>query len=135
MPITWQSVQVASTQRTQLLDITDAVARACQGKQAGDGLALVYCPHTTAGVLIQEAEPGLMRDLETWLARAVPDDTGYHHDRIDDNATSHLRAVVAGASVIVPVRKGRLTLGTWQRILFVELDGPRRREVHVGIVV
>ncbi len=134
MPITWQTVHVASTQRTQLLDITDAVVRACQGERAGDALALVYCPHTTAGVLIQEAEPGLLHDLETWLSRAVPDEGGYRHDRVDDNAASHLRAVVAGASVIVPIRKGRLALGTWQRILFVELDGPRRREVSVGVI-
>ncbi len=133
MPIKWQTVNVTSAQRTQLLDITDAVARACRDADA-DGLAVVYCPHTTAGVLIQEAEPGLMHDLEAWLARAVPEDAGYRHDRVDDNATSHLRAVVAGASVIIPVRGGRLRLGTWQRVLFVELDGPRRREVDVGVV-
>lgn len=138
----WQSVPVVSRQHTQLIDITDAVTRACQearaigrtGDDAGDGLVLVFCPHTTAAVLIQEAEPGLLRDLEAWLARSVPDDTSYRHDRVDDNAASHLRSVVAGASVIVPLRGGRLGLGTWQRIIFVELDGPRQREVQVGVV-
>jgi secondary thiamine-phosphate synthase enzyme len=135
VPITWQSVTVTATQHTQLLDITDDVARACRSESVGEGLALVYCPHTTAGVLIQEAEPGLLHDLEAWLARAIPNDGRYRHDRIDDNAVSHLRAVLAGASVIVPIRNGRLALGTWQRVLLAELDGPRRREVHVGIVV
>ena len=134
MPIEWKTLNVTSAQRTQLLDITDAVARACQSERAGDAVALVYCPHTTAGVLIQEAEPGLLRDLEAWLARAIPEGGTYQHDRIDDNAASHLRAVLAGASVIVPIRNGRLALGTWQRILFVELDGPRQRHIDVGIV-
>jgi secondary thiamine-phosphate synthase enzyme len=132
--VTWQRVAVSSKQHTELLDITEAVARACRRDGAADGLVLVYCPHTTAGVLIQEAEPGLMRDLEAWLVRAVPDATSYRHDRVDDNAASHLRAVVAGASVILPLRAGRLGLGTWQRILFVELDGPRHRELQVGVV-
>ncbi len=132
MTIKWQTVSVTSTQRTQLLDITQAVARVCG--DGSEGLAVVYCPHTTAGVLIQEAESGLLRDLEAWLSRAVPDDGGYRHDRVDDNAASHLRAVIAGASVIIPMTGGRLRLGTWQRVLFVELDGPRRREVNVGVV-
>jgi secondary thiamine-phosphate synthase enzyme len=133
MPVRWQTIGVRSTKRTDLLDITDAVSRAC-GDGAGAGLAVVYCPHTTAGVLIQEAETGLMRDLEAWLARAVPETTAYEHDRVDDNAASHLRAVIAGSSVIVPLTGGRPALGTWQRILFVELDGPRSREVLVGIL-
>jgi secondary thiamine-phosphate synthase enzyme len=134
MPIIWHSVTVTSTQHTQVLDITEDIAPVCRPESVGDGLALVYCPHTTAGVLIQEAEPGLLRDLEAWLARVVPGEGGYRHDRIDDNAVSHLRSVVAGANVIVPIRKGRLALGTWQRILFVELDGPRRREVSVAAI-
>ena len=91
MATRWQMLTVVSTRRTELLDITDAVARACREGDAGDGLAVVYCPHTTAGVLIQEAEPGLLHG-------------------------------------------GTLGLGTWQRILFVELDGPRQREVHVGVI-
>lgn len=134
MATRWQTLTVVSTRRTELLDITEAVGRACREGDAGDGLVVVYCPHTTAGILIQEAEPGLLHDLEGWLSRAVPSDASYRHDRIDDNAASHLRAVVAGASVMVPLLGGRLGLGTWQRILFVELDGPRQREVQVGVI-
>ncbi len=134
MATRWQTLTVDSTRRTELLDITDAVARACREGDVGDGLAVVYCPHTTAGILIQEAEPGLLHDLEGWLSRAVPSDASYRHDRVDDNAASHLRAIIAGASVVVPLLGGRLGLGTWQRILFVELDGPRRREVQVGVI-
>lgn len=134
----WQTVSVASKRQTELLDITDAVARASReavsdGSGDGEGLVAVYCPHTTAGVLVQEAEPGLLRDLEAWLSRAVPQGPDYGHDRVDDNAVSHLRSVVAGSSVVVPLRRGRLLLGTWQRILFAEMDGPRRREVQVGV--
>lgn len=134
MPVRWQEIEVASREHTQAIDITEGVRRACRTDGTGDGLVLVYCPHTTAGVLIQEAEPGLLEDLAGWLARAVPPDARYRHDRVDDNTASHLRAVVAGASVVVPLRSGRLGLGTWQRIIFVELDGPRRREVHIGTV-
>lgn len=132
MPIAWHRIAITSTQRSELIDVAGAVARACSG--AGDGLVVVYCPHTTAGVIVQEAEPGLLHDLETWLARAVPNDGSYRHDRVDDNAASHLRAMVAGASVVAPLRGGLLGLGTWQRILFVELDGPRQRYIEVGVI-
>lgn len=134
MSVRWQTLTVQSKKKTELLNITDAVARACREAPLGEGLVIVSCPHTTAGVLIQEAEPGLLRDLEAWLVRAVPETIEYRHDRVDSNAASHLRAVLAGCSVIVPVRDGRPALGTWQRILFVELDGPRSREVLVGIL-
>lgn len=134
MAIRWQTITVASTRHTELLDITDAVGAACQKAASGDGLAIVYCPHTTAGVLIQEAEPGLVADLEQWLSKTAPSEGSYRHDRVDDNAASHLRAVIAGASVVVPLRGGALQLGTWQRILFVELDGPRDRDVQVGVL-
>lgn len=86
MATRWQTLTVVSTRRTELLDITEAVGRACREGDAGDGLVVVYCPHTTAGILIQEAEPGLLHDLEGWLSRAVPSDASYRHDRIDDNA-------------------------------------------------
>ncbi|MBI3998047.1 MAG: YjbQ family protein [Armatimonadetes bacterium] len=130
----WQTIALTSKKKTDLLDITEAVSGACQKAGATEGLVVVYCPHTTAGVLIQEAEPGLLRDLEGWLSRVVPPDEAYHHNRIDDNAASHLRAVLSGASVVVPLRGGRPALGTWQRVLFVELDGPRERGVHVGVI-
>jgi secondary thiamine-phosphate synthase enzyme len=135
MPVRWRQVPVVSKQATEVIDITDAVARACQGDATADGLVVVYCPHTTAGIVVQEAEPGLLRDLVAWLGRTVPADASYRHDAIDDNAASHLRSVLAGASAVVPLQHGRLALGTWQRILFVELDGPRQREVDVGVAL
>jgi len=134
MAVRWHTVEVTSTRHTQTLDVTEEVLRACRGAAGNDGLLFVYCPHTTAGVILQEAERGLLHDLEAWLTRAVPHQEGYHHDRVDDNAASHLRAVLAGASVIVPLRAGRPALGTWQRILFVELDGPRSRHLQVGVL-
>lgn len=134
MAIRWHTITVASTRHTELLDISDGVDAACRKAVAGEGLAIVYCPHTTAGILIQEAEPGLLADLEHWLSKTVASEESYRHDRVDDNAASHLRAVIAGVSIVVPLRGGALGLGTWQRILFVELDGPRKREVHVGLI-
>ncbi|MDR7543209.1 MAG: secondary thiamine-phosphate synthase enzyme YjbQ [Armatimonadota bacterium] len=134
MAVRWHTVYVTSTRQTQMLDVTEEVSRVCQDAPGKDGLLFVYCPHTTAGVIIQEAERGLLHDLEAWLARAVPQQEGYHHDRVDDNAASHLRAAIAGAGVVVPVRAGRPALGTWQRILFAELDGPRSRHLEVGVL-
>lgn len=112
------------------IDITSRVAGVIRDCRAGDGLALVYTPHTTSAVIINEAEPGLMEDIVDVLRRVVPRD-GWRHDRIDSNAWSHLSASLLGSGVVVPVIDGVMGLGTWQSILFVELDGPRRRRVRV----
>jgi secondary thiamine-phosphate synthase enzyme len=124
-------VSVRSRRRVEVIDITEAVAAACG--PAASGLAVVVVPHTTAGVCLNEAEPQLLADLERWLERTVPTDVPYAHNRIDDNADAHLRAVLLGHCVCVPL-EGGLRLGRWQRILFVELDGPRQREVAVAVV-
>lgn len=121
MATRWQTLTVVSTRRTELLDITEAVGRACREGDAGDGLVVVYCPHTTAGILIQEAEPGLLHDLEGWLSRAVPSDASYRHDRIDDNAAKpptggRRRGERHGASARRQARAGNLAADPVRRI-------------------
>ncbi|MFT4308225.1 MAG: secondary thiamine-phosphate synthase enzyme YjbQ [Candidatus Woesearchaeota archaeon] len=108
-------------------DITDTVASFAEGCSA----LVVSALHTSCGIIINEHTDGSVADdLQRVLDRLVPDREGYAHD--DGNAHAHLRSILAGDRVVVPVEDGRLVLGTWQRILLVEFDGPRTRTVHVG---
>ncbi|MFB6122957.1 MAG: secondary thiamine-phosphate synthase enzyme YjbQ [Haloferacaceae archaeon] len=119
---------VRTDDRLTVVDVTDRVTQALPAD--ADGTCTVFVEHTTAGVVVNEAEDRLLADVEAFLSDLVPD-SGWEHDRIDDNADSHLRAMLLGESVTVPVTDGELDLGTWQSILFVECDGPRRRTVRV----
>ncbi len=123
-------IEVTTRQRVEVVDITQEVQRVV----SGDGLALVYTPHTTTAVVINEAEGGLLEDIIETLSKLVPSNAGYKHDRIDNNADAHIKATLLGNAVVIPVENGRLALGTWQRILFIELDGPRRRSVYVKVL-
>lgn len=123
-------IEVATRQRVEVVDITQEVQRVV----SGDGLALVYTPHTTTAIVINEAEEGLLEDIIETLSKLVPFNAGYKHDRIDNNADAHIKATLLGNAVVIPVENGRLALGTWQRILFIELDGPRRRSVYVKVL-
>jgi secondary thiamine-phosphate synthase enzyme len=114
--------------RLAVTDVTDRVAAALPDDVRGT--ATVFVRHTTAGLLVNEAEPRLVDDIESFLADAVADE-GWRHDDLDGNADSHLRAALTNASVVVPVADGELDLGRWQSILFVECDGPRTRTVDV----
>ena len=125
-------LEVATSQRVDVVDITDRVANTIP--DAETGICHVFVQHTTAGVVVNEHERRLVGDLERALETLVPRDGGYDHDAIDDNADAHLRAVLLGEGVSVPVRDGRLALGTWQSILLVECDGPRKRRLSVTVV-
>lgn len=126
-------ISVQSERRTQLIDVTDAVREAVSGELEGVSAVLVYVPHTTAGVTINEhADPAVARDLESALERIVGDDWGWQHvEAGEENAPSHVRNSLIGQQVVVPVLDGRLGLGTWQGIFLCELDGPRRRRLYV----
>jgi secondary thiamine-phosphate synthase enzyme len=122
-----------TTQRaSQLIDITEQVTAAL-GELGGAAAALVYVPHTTAGVTINEhADPAVARDFEAALERIVSADWPWQHvEEGEENAPTHIRAAFMGPDVVVPVRDGRLALGTWQGIFFCEFDGPRERKVYV----
>ena len=121
-------IEIVTGRREEIVDITDRVREVVRGKS---GLAVVYSLHTTTAVTVNEGETGLMEDIISRLSELVPYSAGYRHDRIDSNADAHIKASIIGNSVIVPVNNGELLLGTWQRILFIEFDGPRRRRVHV----
>ncbi len=126
-----REITVRSERRTQLLEITREVEEAIGDADAA--AALVFVPHTTAGVTINEhADPAVARDFELALERMVGDGWGWEHvEAGEENAPSHLRAALMGPQVVVPVQDGKLALGTWQGIFFCECDGPRDRKVLV----
>jgi secondary thiamine-phosphate synthase enzyme len=127
-----REISLRTDRKTQLVEITQDV-QAAVADANGASAALVYVPHTTAGVTIQEhADPAVARDLEAALERMVGDDWGWQHiEDGEENAPSHVRAALAGPQVLVPLDGSRLALGTWQGIFFCEFDGPRARKVYV----
>jgi secondary thiamine-phosphate synthase enzyme len=129
-----RQISVRTERRTQLLEITREVQDAVDG--TGAAAVLVFVPHTTAGVTINEhADPAVARDFERALERMVGEGWGWEHiEAGEENAPSHIRAALMGPQVVIPVEGGRLALGTWQGIFFCELDGPRDRTVLVSLL-
>ncbi len=127
-------IEIDSRKAVEVMDITDPVKEALRKSGVVKGICLVYTIHTTTGLTINEADTALIKDMVDFLERLAPQGAGYLHDRSDGNAHAHLRATLLGNSAVIPVEQSRLVLGTWQRILFFELDGPRRRRVYVKVV-
>ena len=129
-----REITLRSERRTQLIEITREVEAALEGAEGS--AALVFVPHTTAGVTINEnADPAVARDFERALERIVGDDWGWEHvEAGEENAPSHIRSALMGPQVVVPLDGGRLALGTWQGIFFCEFDGPRQRKVLVTLL-
>jgi secondary thiamine-phosphate synthase enzyme len=127
-----REIDLSTDRKTQLVEITREVEAALNGAN-GASAALVFVPHTTAGVTINEhADPAVARDLEAAMERMVREDWGWQHiEEGEENAPSHVRAALYGPQVLVPLKDGRLALGTWQGIFFCEFDGPRQRKVYV----
>ena len=125
-------IKLRTERRTQLLDITEQVEAALNGVN-GAAAALVYVPHTTAGVTINEdIDPVLANDLEQAMEKIVEDGWGWRHDdAYGPNAPSHMRASLMSPEVLVPLQEGKLALGRYQGIFFCEFDGPRERKVYV----
>jgi secondary thiamine-phosphate synthase enzyme len=129
MPVT---ISVRTDSRIDMVDITASVQREVSKADVSDGVCVVYVPHTTAGVTINEgADPAVCQDIIGKLNELVPPNAGYRH--MEGNADSHIKASMMGSSVTLLVEKGRLVLGTWQKIFFCEFDGPRSRRVYVKI--
>ena len=126
------AIEVSTTERIDIVDITSEVAEAVPA-DIDDGMCLVFVQHTTAGVVLNENEHRLLNDITRAVDNLLSADENYEHDAIDDNAVAHLQAMVLGESVTVPVVEGELDLGSWQSVLFVECDGPRTRRVSVTV--
>ena len=128
-------LQVETHQQSEFIDVTGEIAQAVRAAGVADGMVVIYCPHTTCGLTIQEnADPGVQHDMLLLLNRLVPrDDPKYRH--IEDNSASHLQASMMGFSQMVLITRGRLLLGQWQAIYLTEFDGPRERTLLVKVIV
>jgi len=124
---------VRTTARNQIVEVTTQVARAVSESGVNEGIVVVYVPHTTAGVAINEnADPDVPADILDHLAKLVPASGGYRHR--EGNSDAHIKAVLVGSQVTVPLVAGKPALGTWQGIFFCEFDGPRQRRLLVQVV-
>jgi len=137
MPVFTKRLELRTEAENDILDITGEVQQAIQESGLVAGVATVFVPGSTAAVTTIEFEPGLAKDFPGMLERVAPKDIEYEHQKAwhDDNGRSHVKASLVGPSLSVPFEDGVLTLGTWQQIVFVELDiRPRRREVVVQVM-
>jgi len=124
---------IRSQHKYEMIDVTDRVAAVVAAAGLEEGLCSVYVPHATAAVVINENDdPNVCTDILDALAKLVPEGT-WRHDRVDNNGAAHIKAALLGPSETIPVREGRLLLGTWQAIMVVDLDGPRQRRVVVTV--
>lgn len=128
-----ETLEVQTSTRSELVDITDGLREAVERSGVEDGVCVVFVPHTTAAVTVNEAhDPDVARDIVAALDRLAPAGPGYRHR--EGNADAHIKAVLVGSSVRVPVADGRLLLGRWQGVFFCEFDGPRRRRIEIRVI-
>jgi secondary thiamine-phosphate synthase enzyme len=128
-----QTFQVRTSTQTEFIDITRSVQEALKKTGVENGICIVFIPHTTAAVTINEnADPSVVQDIIMELNKIVPLKDQYRH--LEGNSPAHIKASLVGCSQIVFVESGKLVLGTWQGIFFCEFDGPRSRQVHVKVI-
>lgn len=128
-----KEISVRSHSRFEMIDITQSVQKAAREEKIDSGMALVYTPHTTAAVTINEnADPDVPGDILAALDRIVPLTANYRH--AEGNSAAHVKSSLVGASEMVMIENGRLLLGTWQAIFFCEFDGPRTRKVFIKFI-
>ena len=124
---------VKTKSRTELIDITSEVQNTVRSSSIADGICMLYVPHTTAAITINEsADPSVKTDILMILNEIVPWKAKYRH--LEGNSPAHVKSTLVGASELVAIENGRLVLGTWQGIFFCEFDGPRTRKLHVKIM-
>jgi len=129
MKIVTKEFTIKTRNRFDSIDVTDLVAETVQGIK--EGVAHVIVKHTTCAVIINEAESGLMKDYLNWAKKLVPPEGEFEHNLIDNNGHAHITSAIIGNSRIVPITEGKLDLGTWQRVILLEFDGPRTRTLLV----
>ncbi len=128
-----ETITIRTRTRNELLDITHEVQKIVQKSGVKEGICVVYVPHTTAGVTVNEnADPSVASDIRNTLSKLVPAGAGYSH--LEGNADSHIKSTIVGPSITLIVSEGRLVLGTWQGVFFCEFDGPRTRKVIVKVM-
>ncbi|MDD4980465.1 MAG: secondary thiamine-phosphate synthase enzyme YjbQ [Candidatus Omnitrophica bacterium] len=128
-----EKISVKTNSRIELVDITERIQAIVSKSKVKDGVCFLFCPHTTAGLTINEnADPSVRQDIIRALNKLIPENAGYTHS--EGNSDSHIKAALFGSSLTIFIESGRLAFGTWQGIYFCEGDGPRSREVWVKIL-
>jgi len=126
-------LQIKTNQKEEFIDLTSKIQDSVQSIGIKNGICVVYVPHTTAGVTINEnADPSVKKDILMTLKKMVPDSLSYTH--AEGNSPSHIKASLVGSSVEVIIQNGHLALGTWQGLFFCEFDGPRQRQIYFQIL-
>jgi len=128
-----KKIRIRTKERIEMIDVTGEVERAVAESKVEEGICVVYSPHTTSGVIINEnADPAVQEDIMAALSGQYPSDRNWRHG--EGNADAHAKAAVLGSSVTIPVSAARLALGAWQGIFFCECDGPRNRELYIQVI-
>ena len=122
MTIKTHSLKLNTNKKFEIIDITSKVNELID---VNEGIISIFSKHSTSAIVVNENESGLLKDLEFTLNNIITDKYSYNHDRIDNNAKSHLKSFLLSSSECLPIKNGRLDLGTWQSVFFIELDGPR----------
>lgn len=126
-------LSLKTSKRSELLDITAEIEKIVARSKIQTGACLIFCPHTTAGLTINEnADPSVRRDITETLSKIIPQGAGYAHS--EGNADSHIKSSIFGSSLTIFIEAGEIALGTWQGIYFCESDGPRSREIWVKLI-
>ncbi len=135
MKVFFEEKHFPTTSHLQVINITGMVRDAVEKSGVKNGLVIVHAPHATAAIVLNEHEPGLEKDILKLIEERIPYNYPWQHNLIDDNAGAHLASSVIGSTKILPVKNGEIVRGTWQEILFLELDGPRSvRRVVIEVV-
>lgn len=126
-------LRIISNKKNEMIDITNDIKTIVEKEQILTGFVVIYVPHTTAGITINEgADPSVKRDIIKTLSKLIPENDDYHH--LEGNSDAHIKASILGSSVTVLINNNKMILGTWQHIFFYEGDGPRNRKVYVEVV-
>ena len=134
MTVFKKSIKITSQSKFQIINITQSINEIVNESHIKEGIISIFSKHSTTAICINEDEIGLKEDFKTFIEKLVPNDK-YKHDFIDNNAKSHLKSFLLSSSETIPITNGRMELGTWQSVFFVELDGPRTSRTIVITVV
>jgi len=130
-----KEITVSTSKKQELVDVTEKINEIVSESKVKNGICLIYVPHATAGLTINEnADPNVKDDIVSALNKIVKEHDGWKHDKVDNNAAAHIKSSIVGCSLAVPIKDGSLTLGTWQDIFLCDFDGPRNRTVIISIL-
>lgn len=129
-------IELKTNREEEIIDITEKVITIIRNSNISEGIAHIFVPHATAGIILNEsADPQIKTDFLNVIEKLIPKSANYLHNRIDNNGAAHIKSAIIGSSLTIPIKDGSLYLGTWQSIMFCEFDGPRnKRKIVVQII-